>query len=71
MTAVVDARDAYIAARAEAARTRRELGRAIREAREQDIPQHKIAATLKLTREQIRRYQREYELWLKDHSADA
>jgi len=61
MTDVVAARDAYVAARAQAAKTRLELGRAIREARLQDVPQEKIARTLKLTREQIRRYQREYE----------
>ena len=61
MTTVVAARDAYLSARAEAARTRLALGRAIAEARAQEIPQERIARELRLTREQIRRYQREYE----------
>lgn len=61
MTTVVAARDAYLSARAEAARTRVALGRAIAEARAQDIEQGAIAKELGLTREQIRRYQREYE----------
>lgn len=64
MTAVAEARSAYVAARAEVARTRLILGRAILEARRADIPQHRIATTLQLTREQIRRYQTEYKEWL-------
>jgi hypothetical protein len=61
MTAVVEARDAYKAARAEVTRTRLALGRTIREARQQDVEQGQIAAELGLTREQVRRYQAEYE----------
>jgi len=62
MTTVVAARDAYLAARAQVTQTRLALGRAIAEAREQEIPQNEIAKTLGLTREQVRRYQAEYEL---------
>lgn len=61
MTDVVAARDAYQAARNQVKETRLALGRAIRDAREQNVPQAKIAATLKLTREQVRRYQAEFE----------
>jgi hypothetical protein len=61
MTTVVAARDAYLAARQQVTQTRLALGRAIGEAREQNIPQLKIAAKLGLTREQVRRYQDEYE----------
>lgn len=71
MTAVVEARNAYKAARAEVARTRLELGRAIVEARASDIPQTDIARELKLTREQIRRYEEEYRKWLAEHPAEA
>lgn len=69
MTAVVEARDTYLAARKRAAETRLALGRAIQEARAAGVEQHKIAAELGLTREQIRRYQREFELWLKKNAA--
>jgi hypothetical protein len=61
MTNVVAARDAYLAAREQANRTRLNLGRAIAEARDADLKQEAIARELGLTREQIRRYQREYE----------
>lgn len=61
MTAVTDARDAYLAARKRVTETRLALGRAIAEAREQNIPQLEIARKLGLTREQVRRYQAEYE----------
>ena len=61
MTTVIAARDAYLAARRQVGQTRLELGRAIREAREQDVPQSEIAKTLGLTREQVRRYQAEFE----------
>jgi hypothetical protein len=61
MSNVVAARDAYLAAREQVRKTRLDLGRAIQEAREQDVPQAKIAATLGLTREQVRRYQAEFE----------
>jgi RimJ/RimL family protein N-acetyltransferase len=73
MTDVVSARDAYMAARAEAAKTRLDLGRAIADARTQNVAQEAIAKQLGLTREQIRRYQREYErsLELALEAADA
>lgn len=61
MTAVVDARDAYKAAREQVTQARLALGRAIMEAREQNISQLTIARKLGLTREQVRRYQDEYE----------
>jgi hypothetical protein len=61
MATVVAARDAYKAAREEVTRTRLALGRAILEAREQGTEQWEIAGKLKLTREQVRRYQDEYE----------
>jgi hypothetical protein len=62
MTTVVVARDAYLAARKQVTETRLALGRAIQEARGQDVPQLEIAKTLGLTREQVRRYQAEFEL---------
>jgi len=61
MTTVVAARDAYLEARKQVTETRLALGRAILEAREQDVEQNVIAAKLGLTREQVRRYQFEYE----------
>jgi hypothetical protein len=61
MTDVIDARNAYLAARDRVRQTRLALGRAITEARAQDIGQAAIAKKLSLTREQIRRYQAEYE----------
>ena len=61
MATVTAARDAYLAARRQVTQTRLALGRAICEAREQDIPQLEIARKLRLTREQVRRYQDEYE----------
>jgi hypothetical protein len=61
MTEITDARDAYLAARAQVKQTRLALGKAISEARAQDVEQVDIAAKLKLTREQVRRYQDEYE----------
>lgn len=61
MSDVLAARDAYLAARKQVRETRLALGRAIREARDQNVDQVKIARTLNLTREQVRRYQVEYE----------
>ena len=61
MTTVVDARDAYLAARKQVTETRLALGRAIYEARGQNISQLDIAKKLRLTREQVRRYQYEFE----------
>ena len=61
MTTVVAARDAYLAARKQVTQTRLELGRAIAEARGQDVAQGEIARKLGLTREQVRRYQDEFE----------
>jgi len=61
MATVVAARNAYRAARRQVTETRLALGRAILEAREQNISQLDIARELKLTREQVRRYQAEYE----------
>ncbi len=62
---VVAAREAYEKAQQDARtlveRARLDLGRAIRDARRQDISQDAIAKKLGLTREQVRRFQREYE----------
>jgi len=61
MADVVAARDAYLAARESVREARLALGKAIRDARDQDIPQQRIAVKLGLTREQVRRYQAEFE----------
>ena len=61
MTTVLDARDAYLAARRQVTASRLALGQAITEARAADVSQADIAKRLGLTREQIRRYQAEYE----------
>jgi len=61
MTTVVAARAAYVAARKQVEATRLALGQAIRDARAEGVAQEKIARELKLTREQVRRYQAEYE----------
>lgn len=62
---VVAARKAYEQAQVEARelvkRARLDLGRAIRDARRQDISQDAIVKELGLTREQVRRFQREFE----------
>lgn len=60
MTAITEARDAYLAARQEVTETRVALGRAIADARKSGVGQVDIARTLSLTREQIRRYEAEY-----------
>ena len=60
MTEVIAARAAYLAARNRVRQTRLALGRAIAEARAQDIGQVAIARKLGLTREQVRRYEVEY-----------
>ena len=64
MTDVVAARNAYVAARKHVAETKIALGRAIVDARRQDVQQEAIAKELGLTREQIRRYQADYQKWL-------
>lgn len=61
MVAVVDARNAYVAAREQVKLTRIALGKAIAEARAAGTDQVDIARELDLTREQVRRYQVEYE----------
>lgn len=60
MTKVVDARDAYLAAREQVTSARLQLGEAIHQARGQDVLQGQIAKELGLTREQIRRYEDEF-----------
>jgi len=71
MATVVAARNAYRAAREQVTETRLALGRAILEAREQNITQLKIASQLGLTREQVRRYQDEYEKFIGKKPASA
>lgn len=61
MSDVLQARKAYRAAREEVTRTRLALGQAIREARSAGVQQVEISKKLDLTREQVRRYQAEYE----------
>lgn len=61
MATVVEARRAYQDARDLVVQRRLALGRAIREARLQGLTQDAIADELDLTREQVRRLQREYE----------
>jgi predicted transcriptional regulator len=61
MAEVVSARDAYLAARRMVEQRRLELGLAISQARKAGKQQEEIASMLGLTREQVRRYQREYE----------
>lgn len=65
MTDVIAAREAYEKAQRDAQdlirRARLALGKAISDAREQGVPQEAIARQLGLTREQLRRVQREYE----------
>ena len=60
MTAIVAARDAYLAARQSVTDSRLALGKAIAAARAQGVEQVDIARQLDLTREQIRRYEAEY-----------
>lgn len=60
MTAITDARDAYLAARQAVTDARLSLGAAIADARKQGTGQVDIARTLGLTREQVRRYEAEY-----------
>jgi transcriptional regulator len=60
MTAITDARDAYLAARRAVTETRLALGSAIADARAKGVEQVDIARKLGLTREQIRRYEAEY-----------
>jgi DNA-binding transcriptional regulator LsrR (DeoR family) len=61
MTVITEARDAYLAAREAVTATRLALGKAIADARAQGTEQVDIARKLNLTREQVRRYQDEYE----------
>lgn len=68
MTTVVDARDAYLAARRQVTESRLALGRAIRDARAEGVEQVDIAKKLRLTREQVRRYQFEFEKWLAEQA---
>lgn len=68
MTAVLDARkqfeQAQEAAKDAIDRARAGFGKSIKLARDRDgATQDQIAKTLKLTREQVRRYERFYETW--------
>lgn len=60
MTDVIQARDAYLAAREAVTERRLALGQAIAFARIRGTDQVAIAKQLGLTREQIRRYEAEY-----------
>jgi hypothetical protein len=65
MSDVVEARKDYeqaqVDARALVERARLNLGKTVYEARRQGVSQDAIAKELELTREQVRRFQREYE----------
>lgn len=68
MTAVLDAREHFEQTQKDAKssidRARASFGKSIKLARERDgATQDGIAKTLKLTREQVRRYERFYETW--------
>jgi transposase len=71
---VVEARQAYEQAQKDARalieRARLNLGRAIHDARREDVSQDAIAKKLGLTREQVRRFQREYEKSAEDAVTD-
>lgn len=60
MTAITEARDAYLAARDAVRDCRLALGHAIADARAAGAGQADIARALNLTREQIRRYEVEW-----------
>lgn len=72
MTAVLAAREHFEQAQKDAKeaidRARASFGRSIKLARHRDgASQDEIARTLKLTREQVRRYERFYEDWSERH----
>lgn len=72
MTAVLDAREHFEQAQKDAKdaidRARAGFGKSIKLARERDgVTQDQIAKALKLTREQVRRYERFYETWSAEH----
>ena len=60
MTAITEARDAYLAAREAVTAARLSLGHAIADARAAGTAQADIARMLGLTREHVRRYETEY-----------
>lgn len=76
MTGVLEARQRYQRARAEAAehvdRYRACLGLAIREARAAGGPgaQTSVMSALKLSREQVRAFEQAYTDWLRDHDGE-
>lgn len=71
MTEVLEARRAYEDARDEAKeivdRARARLGLSIRQAREAGKSQTEAMATLHLSREQVRAFEKAYRDWLRDH----
>lgn len=71
MTEVLEARKAYTDARDEAKeivdRARARLGLSIRQARDAGQSQSSAMAALKLSREQVRAFERAYSDWLRDH----
>jgi len=71
MTEVLEARRAYEDARDEAKeivdRARARLGLSIRQARDAGKSQTEAMATLNLSREQVRAFEKAYRDWLRDH----
>ena len=72
MTAVLEARREYEQARNDAKahvdRARARLGLAIHRARESGTSQTKILESMRLSREQVRAFERAYREWLRDHT---
>jgi hypothetical protein len=75
MTEVLEARKAYEQVRAEnkarADRARARLGLSIRQARAAGRSQTEAMATLGLSREQVRAFERAYQDWLRDHRGES
>jgi hypothetical protein len=75
MTQVLEARQAFDNARAEAsatiARKRALLGRAMIAARENGESQASIARELGVVTEQVRRYEQAYRDWCRDHPGES
>lgn len=74
MTEVLEARKAYedarLGARAIVDRARAELGLSIHQARSAGKSQTQVMETLKLSREQVRAFEKAYRDWVKNHPGE-
>lgn len=75
MTLVLAARERFKQSQADAKtltdRARAQYGKSIKTTRDQhNVTQDAIAETLDLSREQVRRYERYYEDWVREHGAE-